>query len=145
MPVVYRPRATLLMAVVLSAVLLVAAAIGWQLLPPEIQVLFTGFQLATLAFFVAVMVAMMLGIGLSSVRADADGLLVRNGPRVHRIAWAQIEGFRFTGHDPWAYVLVDHEPGNRPLIAVQRVDGARAEAAVARLRDLWQEHGGAAR
>ena len=136
----YRPRAILAMAVVLSAVLVVAAAIGWQLLPSEIRVLFTGLQLATLILFIVVMVGMMLGLGLSSVHADAEGVVVRNGPLVRRVPWSQVEGFRLTPDDPWAYVLVDHEPGTRAMLAVQRVDGARAEAAVARLRELWREH-----
>ena len=139
---VYRPRATLVMAVGLTAVLVFAAAIGWQLLPANIQVLFTGEQLATLVFFILVMIAVMLGIALSTVRADAEGLVVGNGPRRHRIAWSQIEGFRFTAHDPWAYVLITQEPGTRPLIALQRVDGDRARAAVDDLRRLWQEHAG---
>lgn len=139
---VYRPRATLIMALVLSAVLVLASAIGWRLLPADIQVLFTGEQLATLVFFILVMIAVMLGIALSSVRADGDGLVVRNGPRAHRIAWSQVEGFRFTQHDPWAYVLVSEEPGTRPLIALQRVDGDRARSAVAELTAMWQEHGG---
>ena len=141
---VYRPRATLVMAVGLTAVLVFAAAIGWQLLPANIQVLFTGEQLATLVFFILVMIAVMLGIALSTVRADAEGLVVGNGPRRHRIPWSQIEGFRFTAHDPWAYVLITQEPGSRPLIALQRVDGDRARAAVDDLRRLWQEHAGTA-
>lgn len=135
---VYYPRATTLTAIGLSVVLLVAVWFGWQALPPDIQELFTGFQLGTLVLFVLVMLAMMLGIGLSNVRVDEAGLLVRNGLRRHRIGWQQIEGFRFTAHDPWAYVLLGDDPGNRGLIAVQRVDGARARRFVAELTALWE-------
>lgn len=137
---VYRPRATLLMAIGLSGVLVIAATVGWQLLPADVQVLFTGVQLATLVFFILVMVGVMLGVALSSVRADADGLVVRNGLRVHRIGWSQVEGFRFTGNDAWAFVVVAEDPGTRPLIALQRVDGARAQRALDGLRALWHEH-----
>jgi hypothetical protein len=124
----------------LSVVLVLAATIGWFLLPEEIRVLFTGPQLATLAFFVAVMVAVMLGVGLSTVRPGAEGLVVRNGLRTHTIGWRQIRGFRFTADDPWAYVLLKDEPGSRPLLAVQRVDGQRAAAAVGRLKKELADH-----
>lgn len=134
MPRVLRPRNALLTAVSLSVVLVVAAGLGWALLPAETRELFTGPQLATLVFFVLVMIGVMLGVGLSSVRVDADGLLVRNGPRTHRIAWSQVRGFRFTSNDPWAYVLLDGEPESRPLIALQRVDGERAKAAFSALK-----------
>ena len=136
----YYPRVTTLTAIGLSVVLLFAAWHGWQALPPEIQELFTGAQLDTLLMFVLVMLAMMLGIGLSNVRVDDAGLVVRNGLRRHRIEWQQIEGFRFTPNDPWAYVELTDDPGNRALIAVQRVDGDRARSFVADLTAQWERH-----
>ncbi|MCW5950948.1 MAG: PH domain-containing protein [Propionibacteriaceae bacterium] len=134
----YYPRATTLTAIGLSVVLLLAAWFGWQALPPDIQEMFSGAQVGTLVLFVLVMLGMMLGLGLSHVRADDDGLLIRNGLRSHRIEWRQIEGFRFTPHDPWAYVLFADDPGSRPLMAVQRVDGARARRFVDELTAQWQ-------
>lgn len=136
----YYPRATTLTAIGLSVVLLVAAWLGWRALPPDIQELFSGVQLGTLVLFIVVMLAMMLGLGLSNVRIDDAGLQVRNGLRRHRIEWQRIEGFRFTAHDPWAYVLLDDDPGSRALIAVQRVDGARARGFVAELTAQWEAH-----
>ena len=136
----YYPRVTTLTAIGLSVVLLVAAWAGWRALPPDIQQLFNGAQVATLVLFVLVMLGVMLGVGLSHIRADDEGLLIRNGLRTHRIAWQQIEGFRFTAHDPWAYVLVAEDPGSRPLMAVQRVDGARARRFVAELTAQWEAH-----
>lgn len=136
----YYPRATTLTAIGLSVVLLFATWLGWQALPPETQQLFTGFQVGTLVLFILVMLAMMLGLGLSSVRIDEAGLLVRNGLRRHRFAWHQIEGFRFTRHDPWAYVLLTDDPGSRALVAVQRVDGDRARSFVAELTAQWEAH-----
>lgn len=134
----YYPRATTLTAIGLSVVLLLAAWLGWQALPADIQELFSGVQVGTLVLFVLVMLGMMLGLGLSHVRADEAGLLIRNGLRSHRIEWQQIEGFRFTPHDPWAYVLFADDPGSRPLMAVQRVDGARARRFVDELTAQWQ-------
>lgn len=135
-PLILRPRAALLMAVVLSAVLVAAAALGWYALPAHIRVLFTGLQVGTLVFFILVMIGFMMAVGLSRVRVDEDGLAIRNGLRNHRIPWTAIRGFRFTEHDPWAYVLLEGEPDQRPLMAVQRTDHERAEQMVSRLRDL---------
>ena len=134
----YYPRVTTLTAIGLSVVLLIAAWVGWQALPPDIQELFNGAQVATLVLFILVMLGMMLGLGLSNVRADDEGLLIRNGLRTHRIGWQQIEGFRFTAHDPWAYVLFEEDPGSRPLMAVQRVDGERARSFVGELTAAWK-------
>lgn len=135
-----RPRAALLTAVGLSVVLVLAATLGWVLLPANVRGLFTGPQLATLALFVLVMIAVMLGVGLSSVRADAKGLVIRNGLRVHRIPWHQVKGFRFTADDPWAYVLLFDDPGSRPLMALQRVDRGRAADGLAGLKKGLSEY-----
>jgi len=140
METVLRPRAALWTAVGLSGVLVLAAFAGWRLLPEEIRQLFTGVQLATLVFFILVMVGVMLGVGLSSVTAGDDGLVVRNGLRVHRIGWGEIDGFRFTPDDPWAHVLLSDDPGSRPLMALQRVDGVRARRSLAVLEELWHSH-----
>lgn len=136
---VLRPRAVLLTGIVLSSVLVLACVLGWTLLPPEIQVLFTGPQLATLGFFVLVMIAIMLAVGLSTVRIDVDGLEVRNGVSRHRIDWADVRGIRYSEHDAWAFVQLEGDPDTRPLLAVQRSDGERADQAVATLRAAWSE------
>lgn len=136
---VFRPRRSLLMASALSAVLLVATAIGWLALPPDIQVQFTGVQLATLLFFVLVMVVFMMSVGLSYVRVDTDALVLRNGVVTQRIAWAEIRGFRFTENDPWAYVLLTGEPEQRALLGIQRTDRERAEADFDALNAAWRQ------
>jgi hypothetical protein len=94
---------------------------------------------------------LLLGFGLlvstlmwryASVRAspDPDGLLVRNLMVSRRVAWAQIEGLRFRGGDPWVVLdLVDGE--EVAVMAVQRSDGQRSRAEAARLVALIQAHG----
>lgn len=134
----FRPRRSLLMASVLSVVLVVAAVVGWLALPANIQALFTVPQLLTLGFFVLVMVTFMMGVGLSYLRVDADGLTFRNGLRTHRLAWSQVRGLRFSEHDPWAYVLLDDEV-QRPLLGIQRTDRQLAEADFAALVAAWRE------
>lgn len=132
---VLRPRTSLLTGIGLSAILVGAAALGWGLLPAEIQAQFTGLQAGTLIFFILVMIAMMLGIGLSSVRVTDSGLRIRNGVRTHQVRWSEIEGFRLTPDDPWAFVLLHGDPDQRAMLGVQRTDGDRARAAVVALNE----------
>lgn len=138
-PLVIRPRRALLTASVLSAVLGVAAVAGWVAMPAQTRDLFTAPQLLTLAFFVLVMIGFMMSVGLSFVRADVDGLTFRNGLRTHHLGWSQVSGFRFTENDPWAYVLTDGEPDQRPLLGLQRTDRERAEASFLALKEAWRE------
>lgn len=134
-----RPRRALLMASVLTAVLVVASAVGWFAMPPETRELFTAPQLATLGFSLLVMIGVMMSVGLSYVRADDVGVTFRNGLRTHHMAWHQVTGFRFTENDPWAYVLTDDDPDSRPLLGLQRTDGLRAEADFIALQAAWSQ------
>lgn len=138
-PLVLRPRRALLTASVLSAVLLAATVVGWVAMPVQTRDLFTPPQLLTLGFFVLVMIGFMMAVGLSVVRADDDGLTFRNGLRTHHLDWDQVAGFRFTENDPWAYVLTDDDPDQRPLLGLQRTDHERAEAALVALESAWRQ------
>ncbi len=122
-------------ASVLSVVLVAASLLGWFALAPATRALFTLPQVATLVGIVFVMLGFMMSLGLSRVVVEAAGLTIRNGLRTHRVPWSRIRGFRFTEHDPWAYVLLDGEPDRRPLLGIQRTDHERAEAMVASLRE----------
>jgi hypothetical protein len=140
-PLVLRPRRALLTASVLSAVLLVLTVAGWVAMPAQTRDLFTPPQLLTLALFVLVMIGFMMCVGLSVVRADDTGLTFRNGLRTHHLDWAEVAGFRFTENDPWAYVLTDGDPDQRPLLGLQRTDHERADAAFAALTAAWRQAG----
>lgn len=135
---VIRPRRALLMASVLSVVLVLAAALGWVAMPTNVRDLFTGPQLLTLAFFIAVMIGFMMSVGLSYVRADETGITFRNGLRTHRLDWSAVTGLRFTENDPWAYALTAGEVDQRPLLGLQRTDHERAEADFRALTSLWE-------
>lgn len=137
-PQTFRPRRSLTTALVLSSVLVGASILGWVTLPADIQALFTWPQILTLVFFIAVMIAIMLGIGLSYVRVEAEGLRFRNGIRSYELPWAEVHGMRFTEHDPWAYLeLADGV--QRPLLGIQRTDRERAEADFAELVAAWRK------
>lgn len=138
--IVVWPRVASITAIVLSAVLVVAALLGWWALPESVRIQFSIEQVMTLIGFVIFMVGLMLALGLSRVRADEAGLMIRNGVRVHRYRWDEIRGVRFRPGDPWAYLLLDNTPERRErsgeqyrrqqMIAVQSPDGARARRAV---------------
>ncbi|MFT3861454.1 PH domain-containing protein [Micropruina sp.] len=133
-PIIFRPRASLRMGISLSASLVCASILGWVMTPAHVQNQFTPVQLLTLIFFLMLMVGVALGIGLSYVRADADGLRFRNGVKTYAVPWSQIKAFRYRDGDPWPFVLVRSEVEQRALIGIQRSDRDYAEECVDELR-----------
>lgn len=145
-PLTVWPRVSLITAIILSAVLVAAALFGWYRLPADIQAKFSAIQVATLIVFILVMMAMMLGLGLCRVRADAKGVFVRNGLLSNTYRWDEIRGVRYRQGDPWAYLLLDPTPGQqlrggekyrrRQMIAIQNPDGQRARDAADRVVEM---------
>ena len=130
----YRPRASLRMGISLSSSLVLASILGWVMTPVYIRDQFTPVQVLTLLFFLAIMVAVALGIGLSYVRADDQGLTFRNGVKTHTVPWSEIKAFRYRDGDPWPFVLVRSEVEQRPMLGIQRSDRDYAEQCVGELR-----------
>lgn len=150
-----------IVAVVLAAAVVVGTTVGWIALPAHLRAQFTAFQLATL---IALLLAVLLVIGavaLSYVEADQDGMVFRNGLRTHRLTWSDVSRLSYRSGEPWASVWVlsgagastprlaepDGQPGvteevGAPephkliLLGIQRSDRARADRAVAQLREL---------
>ena len=124
--------------------LVVFYAVGWFALPVEIRVLFSISQRLTLLAVLALLVGVIAGLAASSVRADADGLRIRNGLRTYTVPWGRVHKVIFRSSDPWAQLLltpadgsafaVDLDAEKRQLMGIQAVDGSRAHAAVAELR-----------
>lgn len=72
------------------------------------------------------------------VRADADGVEVRNMLGARRFRWSDIEGVSFPDGSPWARLeLPDDE--YVPLVAIQAIDGEHAVTAMRELRRLRRE------
>ena len=90
------------------------------------------------------MLLIILAAAASSVRADASGLRVRNGFRVHQLPWARVHQVILRPGDPWAFVLLtpadgrpftaDLDAEKRALLGVQGHDGEFAQRAVTELR-----------
>jgi hypothetical protein len=142
----FKPRRLRVVGVVVALALVALTFYGWFALPREIRVLFTVSQLLTLLGFLAVLVLVVLGVAASSVRADADGLRVRNGLRVHHVSWPQVHRVVLRPGDAWAFALLkpadapdetykaDLDTQKRYLVGIQAGDGAYAQEAVAELR-----------
>lgn len=145
-PVVFRPRRLRVVGGVISVALVALTFYGWFALPLEIRVLFTFSQLLTLLACLAALVLVVLGVAASSVGADADGLRVRNGLRVHRVPWGRVHQVVMRPGDAWAFALLrpddardapftaDMDTQKRYLVGIQAGDGAYAREAVAELR-----------
>jgi len=79
-----------------------------------------------------------LMFGRPRVRADLDGVEVRNMLGSRRYAWSDIESVSFPDGSAWARLeLPDDE--YVPVMAVQAIDGERAVAAMRELRRLRRE------
>ncbi len=145
-PVVFAPRRLRVVGIVVAVALVVLTFYGWFALPGEVRVLFTFSQLLTLLGCLATLVLVVLGVAASSVRADADGLRVRNGLRVHHVPWRRVHQIVLRPGDAWAFALVRPEEGldepftadmdtqKRFLVGIQAGDGAYAQQAVGELR-----------
>ena len=141
--VVFRPRRLRVVVIVASIGLVLVTALGWWALPAETRVLFSLSQRLTLLGLLATLVGTIGIVASSSVRADADGLRVRNGLRTHQVAWADVHKILLRPGDPWGLLLikpagavfqVDLDAEKRMLMGIQAHDGALARSAVKELR-----------
>jgi hypothetical protein len=141
---VARPHRVRVITIIATLALCLLTAIGWFLLPAEIQALFTLSQRLTLLGVLALLIVGMFALASSYVRADSDGLRIRNGLRVHAVPWGRVHKIILRSGDPWALLLITPEDGRpfeadvdaekRQLMGIQAVDGPLAKAAVNELR-----------
>ena len=141
---VARPHRVRVIAIIATFALCLMTAIGWFLLPAEVRALFTLSQRLTLLGVLALLIVGMLALASSYVRADANGLRIRNGLRVHAVPWGRVHKIILRPGDPWALLLItpadgrpfqaDLDAEKRQLMGIQTVDGLLAKAAVNELR-----------
>jgi Bacterial PH domain len=141
---VARPRRVRTIVIISTFAICVLAVIGWLLLPAEIRLLFPLTHRLSLLAIWALLIAIMVALASSYVRADAQGLKIRNVFRVHHVPWGRVHKIILRPGDPWAQLLlkpVDGQPfeadldaDRRSLMGIQAVDGPRATAAVNELR-----------
>ena len=122
---------------VIAAVVLVAvfAAVGALLRRSDTGV---SFQVADQVAMVLVGVLLAVGALLFArplLRADAEGVHVRNVIGSQRLPWALVLGVSFPDGSPWARLDIPDDE-YVPVMAIQAVDGQRAVAAIRTLREL---------
>jgi hypothetical protein len=141
---VARPHRVRVIAIIATLALCVLTAIGWLLLPVEVRALFTLSQRLTLLGVLALLIVGMVALASCYVRADANGLQIRNGLRVHAVPWDRVHKIILRSGDPWALLLIKPEDGRpfeadldaekRQLMGIQTVGGLLAKAAVNELK-----------
>lgn len=133
---VLRPRRALISSVV-GAVLIVALFVVVALVLRNSP---TGvfFQLADQVSMVVLGLVLAGGLLLLArprVRADAEGIEVRNVLASRRLPWTEVRRVAFPDGASWARLeLPDDE--YLPVLAVQAADRGRAVAGITRLREL---------
>lgn len=145
---VFRPRRLRVLAAVMSAALCVLVVVGWFALPLRLRQDFTLSQRLTLLAVLAVLVLGMVALAGSYVRADDQGIQLRNGLRHHRVDWGQVHKILLRPGDPWALLLllptdgrpfeVDLDADRRQLMGIQANDGEASRQAILALRRLRQ-------
>ena len=125
------------LAVLLVAVFVVVAVF---LKDSNTGVYFTTSDQVAMVGLGLVLAAGMLWSTWPRVRADTDGIEVRNmfGPR--RFPWSMVRHVSFPDGARWARLEL---PGDEyvPMLAIQSFDGERAVAAMRELRRLHREAG----
>ncbi|QQQ74467.1 PH domain-containing protein [Saccharothrix sp. 6-C] len=132
----FRPKRIRVVAWV-SAVFLVAVftVVGLLLGDTPTGVIFRTSDQVAMVFLGVLLACGMLLLARPRVRADAEGVEVRNVVTVHRFAWPEVLHVSFPDGASWARLeLPDDEYVS--IMAVQAVDRDHAVAAVRALRDL---------
>jgi hypothetical protein len=134
--VVARPRKMLIaswVGAVVTVGLFVVIAVVLRMNPTGVYFRFADqVALVMLGLFIA---GGLLLLARPRVRADADGIEVRNILVTHRLPWALVERVAFPDGASWARLdLPDDE--YIAVLAIQAVDGRRAVDAITRVRAL---------
>jgi hypothetical protein len=134
-----RPRRVRVIAGVAAVILLSAFTVAGLLM----------LRVHTGAYFTLSDQVAMIGIGLflaagalwftrPRVRADAEGVEVRNMLGARRFAWSEIEQVSFPDGSPWARLELPRDE-YVPLVAIQAMDGEHAITAMRELRRVRRE------
>lgn len=148
--VLLRPRKLRVVGALLGGALTVVYLVGWLLLDPSIRARVSTSQALTLVLILAVMLFVIAALAASSVRADEDGLVIRNGLVVHRVEWWRVHKFLLRPGDPWGIVLLRPADGSPietnldtdklQLMGIQYSDGELARSSMATLRALHRRY-----
>jgi len=135
-----RPRRATWVSVMIAVVLIaVFVVIGALLRRSDTGVYFQFADQVAMGLVGVLLAAGALLFARPRLRADADGVEVRNVIGSHRLPWALVRRVSFPDGSPWARLdLPDDE--YVPVMAIQAVDGARAVEAIRVLRELHSRY-----
>ncbi|MFD8492181.1 PH domain-containing protein [Amycolatopsis sp. NPDC059657] len=144
--VVFRPRKALVLCSVLAVLLLAAfTTVGVLLRSSKTGAIFQASDQAAMIGIGILLAAGTMLFAMPRVRADAEGIEVRNVLLTKRFHWHEVLSVSFPDGASWARLeLPDDEYYS--VMAVQSVDRLRAVEAVRALRKLhraaWEGHTG---
>jgi hypothetical protein len=138
-PLVVRPHKVRQVAIPVAVLLVVAFIV----LAVTLNGSSTGVHLGisdkvSLAIVGAILAGGVLLLARPRVRADADGVEVRNLLFGQVVPWPQIRGVSFPDGAPWARLELP-EDEYVPVVAIQAADGERAVRAIRELRAWYRE------
>lgn len=140
-PLVIRPRRVVWVAWIAAVLLLGAMVAVAVVLRTESTGVYFRFADQVAMVLLGVFMALgVLSLTLARVRADAEGVEVRNLLITRRMPWSAVLAVNFPEGARWARLeLPDDE--YLPLSAIQLVDGQHAVSAITALRELHAAHG----
>jgi hypothetical protein len=134
-----RPRKARVLAVVVAVVFVaVFAVVAVLLREGSTGVTFYASDQVAMAGIGVVLALGALWFARPRVRADHEGVEVRNMLGTHRYPWGQVLSVSFPDGSPWARLEL---PADEyvPILAVQAIDGDHAVTAMRELRRLRRE------
>jgi hypothetical protein len=134
--VVVRPRKVRRVAIPIAILLIaVFALVGTLLRNTPTGVVFNPSDQIAMGVLGLLLASGVMLLTRPRLRADADGLEVRNIIGTQRIPWQLVQGVTFPDGAPWARVELP-EDEYVPIMAVQATDGDHAVTAMRSLREL---------
>ncbi|HEX2858118.1 MAG TPA: PH domain-containing protein [Propionibacteriaceae bacterium] len=141
--VTLRSMPALITGAVLSVIVVAGSVALWIGMGPITRSQWTWPQLVTIVFFLIVLVATMMAVGLSVVKVGPDGVTVRNAISTHHYTWDRVDDFVMNSGDPWVNLELrdDNDEGaTRMVLAVQRSEGDAAEERLALLQAIARRY-----
>ncbi|RRO18136.1 PH domain-containing protein [Saccharopolyspora rhizosphaerae] len=131
-----RPRKVRRVAFPIAGVLVVVfAVVGTLLRDTPTGAVFSVSDQVAMGLLGVLLAAGVLLLTRPRLRADANGLDVRNIIGSQHVEWELVQGITFPDGAPWARVELP-EDEYIPIMAIQATDGEHAVAAMRALREL---------
>jgi PH (Pleckstrin Homology) domain-containing protein len=126
------------------ALVLVFGVVGTLLRNTPTGVVFSVSDQVAMGLLGVLLACGVLLLTRPRLRADVDGVEVRNIIGTQRYSWPLVQAFTFPDGAAWARLELP-EDEYVPIMAIQAADGERAVTAMRELRELRRQTGSAAK